>query len=89
MPLKGRVKAAKISVGTTAVELYISGKSRRTISIKNNSSTVVYIGGKNVTAAQGYPLANRETMDVDLADEAHIYGITESGTAEVRILEVD
>lgn len=59
------------------------------ITLYNASSTVVvYLGGSDVTAAAGVPLAALGTVSFTLSAENVIYGITSSSTASVRILQV-
>jgi len=49
----------------------------------------VYIGNASVTAADGFPVASNQVFPVPigLILSEHIYGITASGTYDVRVLK--
>jgi len=64
---------------------------RKSVVVSNNSvdpSAVVYIGKSDVTALNGTPLEPKEKFFIDLVDTQTIYGITATGTSDVRILEL-
>ena len=89
VPLHGTVRATAVTVGTTATALPATPLSGRyAVSIVNNSTSTVYLGGSDVTAASGYALYKYDSMDIDLDDETIIYAIVSAGTADVRVLEV-
>ena len=88
-PLHGVVKSTAVSVSTSATPLPPSPLSGRyAISIVNNSSSTVYLGGSDVTTSNGYALYKYDSIDLDLDDETIIYAVVSSGTADVRVLEV-
>lgn len=84
----GRAHAESVTVGSTATLLngvaptrLLSPRLRLTVA---NGSTVVYLGGPNVTTATGIPLAANEKYTIDAADG--VYAVTAT-TATVNILE--
>ena len=91
LPMTYGIKSTFVSVSGNAVALPTTAmKGRETIAISNMSSSVVtlYIGGSDVTTANGFPLnAQNPAIVIDVDDSVVIYGITEGGTANVRVLE--
>lgn len=84
------VKSRTITVTTTAVPLPVTPlENRRALVIHNNGSVAAYIGGSDVTAANGLPLAAAEKIAIDIQGNSNvaIYAITGS-TADIRILEL-
>ncbi len=64
---------------------------RRRMYIKNNNSDtdILYIGGSDVTEANGWPLAAGEELILDVTDDVRVYGIASSAdTVDARILEI-
>ena len=91
LPLNGGVTSRSVTVTTTVTALPPDpAESRRSVIFFNNSSTTtVYIGGADVTPANGIPvLAQSNSPTIDAGVKMDIYGITESGSADIRILEV-
>jgi len=87
-PLGTSVLSSSVSIGTSATLIPTSALSnRKSITIKNNGSNTIFIGGSGVTTGNGYPLNVNESLDIDLDDNANIYGIVASGTEDLRILE--
>lgn len=92
IPLDFGIKQSIVSVGNTATPIPTTAYSgRKSIIIKNlDASVVVYIGSSTVTADEattgGYPLAENDTLKIDLGQTTVIYGITTS-SAKVSIIE--
>ena len=81
-------KAVAVSVGTTAAALPATAlTNRRALIVFNNGTITVYLGESGVTAAGGFPLLPGQSLVLETGTTA-IYGITASGTVEVRVLEV-
>lgn len=79
-----------ISVTSSAVPLPTNAlKFRRALVIHNNGSSTLYIGGSNLTVANGFPLAANEKISIDIQNNENVtvYGIS-AGTSDVRILEL-
>ena len=61
---------------------------RCTYEIYNMGPEDVYLGGDDVTDATGIPLPVNASRTIAIRISAEIYGITSSGTADVRVLQV-
>ncbi len=76
------------TVGTSRVKIpetpLPGGESRL---IKNFAGQTCFVGDSTVTKDNGFPLEVGETLPFAIASQANIYGITESGEADIRILE--
>ena len=82
------VKAAKVSVSSTAIELTASLARRRKVYIKSvDGNDDIFLGGSGVTTSNGYLLTAKEELWLDLTPGAKIYGIMATGSADVRVLE--
>ena len=90
--LKGNVHQTTTTVTTTLTPLPSYGvlDDRRAIIFYNNSSSItVYIGGSTVTASTGTPIEPKSfSPSFDSGPLQKWYGITSSGTADVRCLEL-
>lgn len=73
---------AQALTGTDSDNLIGSG-----ICVKNTGATTCYIGGSDVTSANGYPLAAGEAFAADSATGGDVlYARTASGTTTVAVL---
>lgn len=91
-PLKGTIKNTAVTVSSTATPLpETPAPKRKSVVIFNNSTSVaIYLGGAEVTAENGLPvLAQSYSPAIDAGDTMLLYGITESGTADIRVLEAN
>lgn len=82
----GAFRTAAVSVGTTATKLNTFSDDNRAdfdALIYNNGASTVYVGGSDVTAASGIPLAAGLSLSVRV--ESDLYGIVASGTVECRV----
>lgn len=83
--------ASQISVTNTPTILVAAAMTdRKGIIIKNNSSNgILYIGFLAAQAASsvGYPLARGEALAIDIGAGATLWGVSGSGTIDVRIIE--
>jgi hypothetical protein len=82
-------KAFTTAAPTTAATILLAANTERERALlMNNGSQTVYLGKDNtVTAANGLPLAAGASLEDDRTSDAW-WGITASGTGDVRILEV-
>jgi len=85
-------KASQLSVDSTAVVLVMAAMSDRNgIIVKNNSTNtyILYLGfsAAEATAGTGYPLGKQEALGIDIGAGAVLWGISGSGTIDVRIIE--
>lgn len=88
--LRGIPKSTAVTVSTTATQLPSSNLSnRRSVIIYNNSSSLVYIGGEDVTVANGLPVqVDSYSPPIDAGQTMDLYAVVSSGSSEVRVLEV-
>lgn len=70
----------------TADETY--HRSGQSASVYNNSDVVVYLGGDDVSTANGTPIAVGAHYALDFEFAEGLYAIVASGSKEVRVLEV-
>lgn len=76
-----------VTCATTATLAPTSALSNRlTITLINNSSVTIYIGGSGVTTSNGLPLAPGASFTDDVEDSPY-YCRVASGTADLRVLE--
>lgn len=85
-------KSRAVTVTTTATRLDTIDETDSVAgsawSVYNNGSATIYIGGSDVTTANGTPVAAGEHYAADLGTVAEaVYGIVASGTVEVRVFE--
>lgn len=79
--------SAAVSVGTAATAIVASPTvSSRSVTVTNNGSTVIFIGGAGVTTATGTPLPPGASYTVENY-KAALYGVVASGTGDARYLE--
>lgn len=79
---------AAVSVGTAAVRLDTGLANRRYITIVNNGTASIYVGGSSsVTTANGLPVAAGASATYNLGPSLALYGIS-TATQDVRVLEV-
>lgn len=80
-------RTASVTVTTTAGKIPDSPLSKRkSLSIINISSNIVYIGDASVTVATGFPLYPRAVLALQIEDNVDVYGIAAS-SSELRIFE--
>jgi len=64
--------------------------NRKSIAVRNYSGTItIFVGGSDVTAANGYPVLPYEGLPFDMGQGAALFAITVSGTADTRIMEIN
>jgi len=88
--LSGYVKTTVATVTTSLTPLPTYGvlNNRRAIIIYNNSANIIYIGGSDVTTANGMPVpANSYSPILDAGIHMIIYGIAAVGSNNVRVME--
>jgi hypothetical protein len=91
-PLRGLVHTSSTTVTSTLTTIPGYGvlDSRRSLIFQNLSNTVdIYIGGSNVTTGNGYLLeAGSISPSFDSGPRQIWYGITSSGSADIRTVEL-
>jgi hypothetical protein len=77
------IRTATVSVGTTATDLLAdladSGRPRpgvtRRVTLKNTTAADLFLGGSDVTTANGLAVASGATLTLDLAHDDALYGV--------------
>lgn len=79
-----------VSVATTATSIVSSDAQRKSLTMKNNGSTTIYLGNDgSVTTSNGYPLEPGKEMFLEYAKSREAwYGIVSSGTVDLRYVDV-
>lgn len=77
--------AAAVTVGTAATLLAAADDERKSLTLRNQGATDLFIGPAGVTAADGFPVAAGEAFTLDRSTAA-VYGIRASGSYDVRTL---
>lgn len=82
------VKTAEVTVGTSATALEPVDQSRggRSVWVKNLGAETVFVGGSDVTTANGQELGAGESASFDLDAGERLYGVVAAGTEPVRVL---
>jgi hypothetical protein len=81
--------AAATSVTTTATNLVASPlANRKYLFVQNLGNRSIYLGGSGVTVAQGFRLSPGAALDARIGAAVSLYAITDSGTQDVRNLEL-
>ena len=78
-------KSAVKTVTTTAAIVVPEDIADQTVWLHSSSGTL-YIGGSDVTAANGYRLDNGDKITVAVGDHEALYAITSAGTANLYVL---
>jgi hypothetical protein len=90
-PLRGFAKSNAVTVPTTAVPLpgEVLAYRRGIVIYNNDASKTLYIGGSDVTTANGMPVPPLSwSPPLDAGPKLIVYGITTATTINVRVLEV-
>ena len=85
--ISGAILQSKVSISSTATLITSSLANSRTRLLHNNGSVTIYLGDATVTTTDGYLLAAGEEKAFDIESGVAMYGIVETGTCELRILE--
>jgi hypothetical protein len=79
------VEGTRVTVGTTAVQLYAaSGGTRARLLVTNRGTAPVFLGGDGtVTTANGYELTNGTSVTVEVESGDEVFAV--AGTAGHRV----
>lgn len=80
------VSSAAVTVTTSATALHAADADPHSVAVANVGASTVYLGGSDVTTANGFPLAAGASVPVGLSPSEILYGRVTSGTVEVRVL---
>ena len=73
------------TVTTTAAIVVSADIADQTVWLHSSSGTL-YIGGSDLTVANGYRLDNGDKISINVGDHEALYAITSSGTATLYVL---
>jgi len=74
---------------TTSATLLISADNQNRICYLHSTSGSTYMGDSAVTISTGLHLPNNQTIEIYLPLGETLYGITNTGTTNVRVLTPD
>lgn len=84
----GNVKSSAVTVTTAAAKLTPNPlNGRRAIAINNSSIASVFIGGSDVSTANGFTIAAGEKLTIDASSALDVYVVAGSSVS-IRILEI-
>jgi hypothetical protein len=82
------IRQAVISLGGAATRIPTTPlQYRKSLLIFNNSGDIIYIGGSDVTAINGYPIYPRGQMNIQIEDGVDLYAISAGAASDIRICE--
>lgn len=85
------VKSRTVNVGTTATPLSSSDDSRADswfeVLNPTGSAATIYVGGADVTTANGRPVAAGQAQEMPVHRGDRVHAIVASGTVDVSVLE--
>lgn len=81
------IVSSQATVAATETLICANRTYRKTITIINEGTTDVRIGGKGVTTGTGALLTGTKGAGITIETGAPIYGIVESGTQAVSVIE--
>ena len=79
------ITAREEALSVTA-ELIETGVPEGKIVLLRDASADIYLGGADVTTAQGFKLATTDILSITLLQGDSLYAIATSGTPTVRVL---
>jgi len=82
------MKSVAVTVTTTATSLIAGDNQPRTIYLHSTSGST-YLGDSAVTTSSGLHLPNNQTITIQVPFGESLYGITNTGTTNVRVLTPD
>ena len=78
-------KSAVKTVTTTAAIVVSADIADQTVWLHSSSGTL-YIGGADLTVANGYRLDNGDKISINVGDHEALYAITSVGTVNLYVL---
>jgi hypothetical protein len=78
--------SSQVNVTTTAVVIVAATGFDQTACLHNLGGGAIYLGGSNVTTANGYKFDNGDKLTVLVGDHEALYAIAASGSHTVAVL---
>lgn len=82
------IQASSITATTTPQVLVSALANRQVVKVQNIGSKTLFVGHSSVTASNGWRISAGAYMDIELGPSVAIYGLTDSSTTDVRILQI-
>lgn len=83
------IVSSVVTVSTSPTLLGTGGHSvqdLKTIIVRNDSGVDLYVGGADVSTANGMRIPTASSITIDLAPNDSLYGIFSAGTNPVQVL---
>jgi len=74
---------------STAVVIKKAGANPIKLNLHNSSGGIIYVGGANVSSANGYHLNNTESLELTLLSGNSLFGLSGSGSRDIAWFEQD
>ena len=78
--------SAQVVVVATATVIVAASNFDQTANLHNLGGGAIYLGGANVTTANGYKFDNGDKLTVTVGDHEALYAITASGNQTIAVL---
>ena len=78
-----------VSVTTSPTLILPADNIPRTVYIHNGGGAKIYLGGADVSTANGFHLGNNESQDIFVPTNEKLYGIVASSTNTIIVLTPD
>jgi hypothetical protein len=78
-------KSAQFTI-TTSAQIVVPAEIGDQMAYLHSASGAIYIGGADLTVANGYRLDNGDKLTVQVGDHTALYAVTSSGTATLYVL---
>jgi hypothetical protein len=75
----------QVTITTTPTVIVPSDIADQT-ALLHATNDALYIGGSNVTTANGYLVDNKDKLTIPVGDHEGLYGVVASGTTTVSVL---
>ena len=86
--INARIKPNNKTTGTTRAKFVTTQLAgRKSCIISNEGANKIYIGDVTVTKDNGEPIAPGASKGFDFGEAIDVYGVTASGTSDVRFFE--
>jgi hypothetical protein len=78
--------SAQVVVAATATIIVPATNFDQTVNLHHLGGGAMYLGGSNVTTANGYKFDNGDKLTVTVGDREALYAITATGTQTIAVL---
>ena len=82
------MKSSAVTVNTAATLLVDADNQNRVVYLHTTSGST-YLGDSTVTSSSGLHVPNNQTIEIHLPLGETLYGVTNTGTTNVRVLTPD